>query len=100
MVKKRIITSFEKLSPALKGQLQKAYPDGYLDSVRKIDKPNGEFFYAIGLETNEVSYLVKIPVKVDETIDDLDEDLFKTASVNESKSDEMVEFDDDELYDS
>ena len=31
----------------------------------RIDKPNGEFFYAVPFETDEINYLVKIDVKID-----------------------------------
>ena len=39
----------------------------------RIDKPNGEFFYAVHFETDEINYLVKIDVKIDDRADD-DED--------------------------
>lgn len=101
MEKKRIITSFEKLSPELQVQLQEAYPDGYVDSVKKYDKPNGDYFYAISLSTEEANYLVKVPVKIDEGIEELDEDLFgdSNSKDDDEKSQNMVEYNDDESYD-
>ena len=36
----------------------------------RIDKPNGEFFYAVPFETDEINYLVKIDVKIDDRADD------------------------------
>ena len=35
----------------------------------RIDKPNGEFFYAVPFETDEINYLVKIDVKIDDRAD-------------------------------
>ena len=32
----------------------------------RIDKPNGDFFYAVPFDTEEVAYLVKIDVKIDD----------------------------------
>lgn len=49
------------------------YPLGYSDVMMRIDKPNGDFFYAVPFETEEVSYLVKIDVKIDEVRDDDDD---------------------------
>ena len=43
-----------------------AYPLGYTDYMMRIDKPNGDFFFAVPFETEEISYLVKIDVKIDD----------------------------------
>lgn len=42
------------------------YPFGFSDVMMRIDKPNGDFFYAVPFETDEVNYLVKIDVKIDD----------------------------------
>ena len=34
--------------------------------MMRIDKPNGDFFFAVPFETEEISYLVKIDVKIDD----------------------------------
>ena len=39
----------------------------------RIDKPNGEFFYAVPFETDEINYLVKIDDRAD---DDEDKDYY------------------------
>ena len=33
--------------------------------MMRVDKPNGDFFYAVPFDTDEVAYLVKIDVKID-----------------------------------
>ena len=49
------------------------YPAGYYDVMMRIDKPNGDFFYAVPFETEEISYLVKIDVKIDDLSDEDDD---------------------------
>ncbi len=77
VMKKRLVTSFQKLTPELQEQVKEFYPLGYTDAMMRIDKPNGDFFYAVPFETEEIYYLVKIAVKIDENIpDDYDKDFF------------------------
>ena len=57
--------------------LKVAHPAGFADVMMRIPKPNGEFFFAVPFETEEISYLVKIDVKIDDTDpDDDDKDIF------------------------
>ncbi len=64
--KKRLIVSFHNLSPELQEELKRQYPAGYTDKMIRIDKPGGDFFYAVLLQTEEVNYLVKVNVKIDD----------------------------------
>ena len=64
--KKRLVTSFNNLAPELQEAVKAAYPLGYTDYMMRIDKPNGDFFFAVPFETEEISYLVKIDVKIDD----------------------------------
>ncbi|MDR1153779.1 MAG: hypothetical protein LBL04_03635 [Bacteroidales bacterium] len=45
--------------------IREKYPLGYGDAVIKVQKPNGECFHAITLDFENVSYLVKVDVKID-----------------------------------
>ncbi len=63
--KKRVVVSYNNLSPELQAELKKAYPLGFTDSMIRIEKGPGDFFYAVMFETPEVNYLVKVDVKVD-----------------------------------
>ena len=75
--KKRLVTSFNNLAPELQDAVKAAYPLGYTDYMMRIDKPNGDFFFAVPFETEEISYLVKIDVKIDEApTDDDDKDYY------------------------
>ena len=71
--KKRILTSYERLSEELRELFAQTYPLGYYNAVLPLTKPNGEQIYVVRLETPEVSYLVKVDVKVDDA-GDLDEE--------------------------
>ena len=64
--KKRLVTSFNNLPLELQEAVKAAYPLGYTDYMMRIDKPNGDFFFAVPFETEEISYLVKIDVKIDD----------------------------------
>lgn len=83
VTKKRLVASFQNLTPQLQAQVKEQYPLGFTDAMMRIDKPNGDFFYAVPFETEEIFYLVKINVKIDDS-DNLEKDLF---------SDEIIEGD-------
>ena len=64
--KKRLVVSFKNMTPELQEEVKAAYPLGFSDYMIRIEKPNGEFFFAVPFETEEISYLVKIDVKIDD----------------------------------
>ena len=72
--RKRIITSYTRLSEELQELFQQTYPNGYMNAVIPITKPNGETFYAVRLETDDTSYLVKVEVNIDSGDDDEEDD--------------------------
>ena len=63
--KKRLVASFRNLPSELQEAIKQKYPLGFSEAMMRIDKPNGEFFYAVPFETDEINYLVKIDVKID-----------------------------------
>jgi hypothetical protein len=69
MDKKRVVTSMDKITPEIRDLIAEQYPFGWKDRVFRINKPNGEFFHAITLDTPETAYLIKVPVKVDSKAD-------------------------------
>ena len=71
--KKRLVTSFNNLAPELQEAVKAAYPLGYTDYMMRVDKLNGDFFFAVPFETEEISYLVKIDVKIDDASHDDDD---------------------------
>lgn len=68
--KKRLVISFNNLSPELQEAVRKSYPFGFTEHMMRIDKGGGNFFYAVVFETDEINYLVKIDVNVDGQIDE------------------------------
>ncbi len=76
MAKKHIVTSYHNLSAELQDAVKGKYPLGFTDSMMRVEKPNGDFFYAVPFETDEVAYLVKIDVKIDDSSQDDDKDYY------------------------
>lgn len=74
--KKRLVTSFNNLTAEQQEEVKALYPRGFAEVMTRIDKPNGDFFYVVPYETDEVSYLVKIDVKIDDSADDVDDDFY------------------------
>ncbi len=68
--KKRLVVSYHNLPAELQDELKKQYPHGFTDHMIRIDKGPGDFFYAVVLETEEVKYLVKVDVKIDDKVEE------------------------------
>ena len=89
--KKRLVTSFNNLTTEQQDEVKALYPRGYAEVMTRIDKPNGDFFYVVPYETEEISYLVKIDVKIDDATDEgMDDDFYG--------DDQDEEYDEDEVY--
>lgn len=69
MEKIKKVIKFEDIPADAMQALSKKYPDGWKDHIRKVTKPNGDFFYAIDIDTETASYLVKVNVKIDSKSD-------------------------------
>ncbi|MDR1594661.1 MAG: RNA polymerase I-specific transcription initiation factor RRN3 family protein [Prevotellaceae bacterium] len=74
--KKKLVISYKNLSPELIALVKEAYPKGYSDYLIKVNKGNGEFFYAITLDTEAADYLIKVDVKIDSEIEEVEKALF------------------------
>jgi hypothetical protein len=74
--KKRLVTSYNNLTTEQQEAVKTLYPRGFAEVMTRIDKPNGDFFYVVPYETDEVSYLVKIDVKIDDSSHDVDDDFY------------------------
>ena len=66
IVKKHIVTSYRNLRLEMQEAVKEKYPLGFTEAMIRVDKPNGDFFYAVPFDTDEVAYLVKIDVKIDD----------------------------------
>lgn len=74
--KKHIVTSFHNLTPEMQEAVKEKYPLGFTDAMIRVDKPNGDFFYAVPYDTDEVAYMIKIDVKIDDSAQDDDKDYY------------------------
>lgn len=61
VAKKRVIKKYEQLDDELLQKVQAAYPYGFEDEFISFQNPKGELELALPLETEEVSYLIKMP---------------------------------------
>jgi hypothetical protein len=71
--KKHIVTSFHNLAPELQEAVKQKYPLGFTEAMMRVDKPNGDFFYAVPFDTDEIAYMVKIDVKIDDNAQEDDD---------------------------
>jgi hypothetical protein len=98
MEKKRLIVSMANLPDGVSDAIHKKYPNGYNDYVIKVPKGN-DFFYAITVDTDNASYLVKVNVKVDSVVvneekDQPDDDDIEINADDESLAEEPGDLDD------
>ncbi|MCI0751268.1 MAG: hypothetical protein L0Y35_05485 [Flammeovirgaceae bacterium] len=59
--KKKVIKSLENLSEDLKELIKRQYPNGYDGSVTRITNAKKEPIFVFPLETEDSTYLVKVP---------------------------------------
>jgi len=85
VTKKRLIVSYKNCPEHVLQAIKDIYPQGYGDAIIKVDKPNGDFFHAITVDLEDVSYLVKINVKIDNLTDEEFEKQFGSENENESE---------------
>ena len=93
--KKRIVVSYKNCPAEILQAIKEKYPAGYGDAIIKVQKPNGEFFHAITIDSEDINYLVKVDVKIDHLTEEEFEKLFganagedSDASNYEAKEDE------------
>lgn len=59
--KKKIIKSLDSLGDELQSLIKKQYPNGYESSLTRITTPKKEPIFVFPLETEDTTYLVKVP---------------------------------------
>lgn len=96
--RRHIVTSFQNLSPEMQEAVRQKYPQGFTDVMMRVDKPNGDFFYSVPYDTDEVAYLVKIDVKIDDNSHEDDEKDYYDDEIK--GADELQGGDDDGSSDS
>lgn len=58
--KNRVIKSLETVSDELKAFIKQQYPNGYEDSITRIQNAKRESIFVFPLETEETAYLIKV----------------------------------------
>ena len=61
VTKKKVIKSLDNLPDDLKELMRRQYPLGYENSITRINNAKKEPIFVFPLETEEATYLVKIP---------------------------------------
>ena len=84
--KKRLVISYKNCPPDVLQAIREKYPTGYGDALIKVQKPNGDFFHAITLDFESVSYLVKVDVKIDNLTEEEFEKQYGANSGEESEA--------------
>lgn len=65
MERKRLVVSYNNVTEEVLEAIRRKYPLGYTNHVMKVKTQGDDFFYAITVDTETASYLVKVPVKID-----------------------------------
>lgn len=60
--KKKVIKSLETISEELRELLKKQYPNGYEQNISRILNAKNEPIFVFPLETEDATYLIKVPV--------------------------------------
>jgi len=72
---KRVIVDFKKLTDEILNLLVEKYPDGYNDSdIITFKNASGETIEAVEVRTEDTDYLVKVSVKLAETMENFLDD--------------------------
>ena len=85
--KKRLVIHYKNCQEEVLQAIKEKYPQGYGDAIIKVEKPNGEFFHAITIDFEDVSYLVKVDVKIDNLTEEEFEKQFGSGANDSDNSD-------------
>jgi hypothetical protein len=82
--RKKLIINYQNVSPELMEAIRKKYPLGWVNHTIKVKAGADAFFFAITVDTDDASYLIKVPVKIDNKSEKEDDDFFEeTPDVKE-----------------
>jgi hypothetical protein len=94
--KKRLVISYKNCPDKIVQAIREKYPLGYGDAIIKVQKPNGEFFHAITVDFEDISYLVKVDVKIDNlTEEEFEKQFGSNAGSSDSGSSDFDAKDDE-----
>jgi hypothetical protein len=93
--KKKVIKSLENLSEDLKGLIHEQYPNGYEASITRITNAKKEPIFVFPLETEDSTYLIKVPVTKNSE-GEYDVESSKTEKEFDNSADEGADFNSNE----
>jgi len=93
--KKRLVVSSKNCPAEVIQAIREKYPLGYGDAIIKVQKPNGEFFHAITIDFEDVCYLVKVDVKIDNLTEEEFEKQFGSSAEDDVDNDNFEAKDDE-----
>ena len=75
MDKKRIMVSYHKMAPELISLVSAMYPNGFDKALRRVGI-GGNFspYFVLPVETDQVSYLIKVPLNTIDATEEEDDD--------------------------
>lgn len=97
--KKRRVVSYESMDDALRAAFDEKYPKGlsdYLPDANRYDKPDGTFFYAVNIETDDTIALIKVNVNID-AAEDIENWLNADSDAGEDEGGESESIPDDNI---
>ena len=95
---KRVIVDFKKLNQELLEMLVEKFPNGYDDNdIISFRNAHGEKIEAVEVVTTEIKYMVKISVKLVESMENFDDD--DDDEIKDAEDVELEDDDDDEAID-
>jgi len=99
--RKHLVISYEKITPEILEALEKKYPGGYENYVKRITVGD-KIFYAVTVDTADASYLIKINVRIDSDVDEIVEEPAAEESEFPETTEEETQFpanEEEENYD-
>lgn len=92
---KRVIVDYSKLTSDILNMLVEKFPNGYgYNDIITFKNANNETVRAVEVRTEDTVYLVKISLKLEETMEEYDADEDNFDDVYDSDIDEIADQDD------
>lgn len=87
MTKKKMIVDYKNVPEEVLQLLAEKYPHGYQKAIIKFKNAKGETVSAVPIETEEISYLVKVSVQLRDMVDNFEFDDFDEEEEDDIDSD-------------
>lgn len=88
--------SYDRLPEDVAEKLNEKFPTGFEEDANIMTMPNGTFFKAVDFEYNDIKYLVKLPMEIDDTTD-VKDDIDVEVPTKAAPDDDMPEIVKDEI---